>query len=51
MAALSDQVNQDKGFIRMQNQVELVTTVFECTVYTYFEKGCRQKCARDNPER
>ena len=24
----SDQVNQDKGFIRMQNQVESVTTVF-----------------------
>ena len=19
-------------------------------VYSYFEKGCRQKCARDNPE-
>ena len=27
-AALNDQVNQDKGFIRMQNQVESVTTVF-----------------------
>ena len=21
------------------------------TVYSYFEKGCRKKCARDNPER
>ena len=20
-------------------------------VYSYFEKGCRKKCARDNPER
>ena len=20
-------------------------------VYSYFEKGCPQKCARDNPER
>ena len=25
---LNDQANQDKGFIRMQNQVESVTTVF-----------------------
>ena len=21
------------------------------TVYSYFEKGCQKKCARDNPER
>ena len=21
-----------------------------CLVYSYFEKGCRKKCARDNPE-
>ena len=20
-------------------------------IYSYFEKGCRKKCARDNPER
>ena len=23
----------------------------EHTIYSYFEKGCREKCARDNPER
>ena len=21
------------------------------SIYSYFEKGCRKKCARDNPER
>ena len=21
------------------------------TIYSYFEKGCRKKCTRDNPER
>ena len=24
---------------------------FKPSVYSYFEKGCRQKCARDDPER
>ena len=26
-------------------------SVIERLVYSYFEKGCRRKCARDNPER
>ena len=25
--------------------------IFVIVVYSYFEKGCRKKCARDNPER
>ena len=33
MVALNDQVNQEKGFKRMRNQVESVTTLFQCTVY------------------
>ena len=34
--------------------IQLSVKCFYCkrlTVYSYFEKGCRKKCARDNLER
>ena len=33
-------------FLRSEYLQEKTTSV-----YSYFEKGCRKKCARDNPER
>ena len=30
---------------------EAVSAASITAVYSYFEKGCRRKCARDNPER
>ena len=32
-------------------QSRLFLTESLLAVYSYFEKGCRKKCARDNPER
>ena len=41
MAALNDQANQDKGFIRMQNQVESVTNFFLMyCIYWWNESIC-----------
>ena len=33
---------KDSGYLCM---------LIDSYVYSYFEKGCRRKCARDNPER
>ena len=32
-------------------QMYATVVIIETNVYSYFEKGCRKKCARDNPER
>ena len=34
----------EECFMEKQDWIEL-------KIYSYFEKGCRKKCARDNPER
>ena len=42
MAAVASRANQQSHQVLTQNW---------CGIYSYFERGCRKKCARDNPKR
>ena len=35
----------------VNNHLNLLLNSKAELVYSYFEKGCQKKCARDNPER
>ena len=48
-------LHMNKTIVFLKNWMVVLTLWciirFICIIYSYFEKGCRKKCARDNPER
>ena len=40
-----------KRFVRAMGKNKVHEIADTVSLYSYFEKGCRKKCARDNPER
>ena len=40
-----------KYFSTLEEKFRISARLFNISLYSYFEKGCRNKCARDNPER